>query len=58
MYLVVNVKNLKAFEPSMLDYKLIEMLCLIDDLVIDQKKTLDKDAIIEKILLLQDEKLK
>lgn len=52
MYLVANVENLKAFEPSMLVYKLIEMLCLIDNLVIDQEKTLDKDAIIEKKMLL------
>lgn len=40
--------NLKVSKKSMLDDEPNKILFLIDDLVIDQEKTLDKNTIIEK----------
>ena len=48
IYSVVNISNLKPFEPSILDDELEEILPSVDDLFIDRKMMLAEDIILEK----------
>lgn len=48
IYLVVNVENLKLFEPLVLGNESSKMLPSVEDLVINQEMSLEEDTIIKK----------
>jgi hypothetical protein len=48
IYLVVNVENLKLYEPSMLDQEEEKVLPTIEDLEPDAQEELEEDTVLEK----------
>lgn len=47
IYSVININNLKHFEPSMPNDKLEEVLPLVNNLIIDQEMILVEETILE-----------
>jgi hypothetical protein len=46
IYLVVNVENLKLYEPSMLDQEEEKVLPSIEELAPDTQEELEKDTVL------------
>jgi hypothetical protein len=48
IYSVVNVENLKLYEPSMLDQEEEQVLPSIEDLALDAQEELEEDIVLQK----------